>query len=170
MTIIKALVIPKMVYLFSLIPTPEVVVTELNQVLYKFLWKSTDNVTRLSTINDYENGGLKMVDLECMIKSLKLAWLKGHSHLCDSADLDTSFSHFEKSLPQPEIIVHLEIRIIFRSVLLEFQSFTEKPVFECPVAHPMRLFLSSLVKNSIYRVSVMCKLAMKWYVMRMCTS
>ena len=73
--IIKALVIPKMVYLFSLIPTPEVVVTELNQILYKFLWKSTDKVTRLSTINDYENGGLKMVDLECMIKSLRLAWL-----------------------------------------------------------------------------------------------
>ena len=75
-TIIKALVIPKMVYLFSLIPTPEVVVTELNRILYKFLWKSTDKFTRLSTINDYENGGLKMVDLECMIKSLRLAWLK----------------------------------------------------------------------------------------------
>ena len=59
-TIIKALVIPKMVYLFSLIPTPEVVVTELNRILYKFLWKGTDKVTRLSTINDYENGGLKV--------------------------------------------------------------------------------------------------------------
>ena len=84
--------------------------------------------------------------------------------------LDTSFSHFEKSSPQPEIKVHLVIRFIFRSVLLDFQSFTEKPVFECPVAHPMMLFLSSLIKNSIYRVSVICKLAMGWYVMRMCTS
>ena len=96
--------------------------------------------------------------------------LKGHSHQCDGVDLDTSFSHFEKSLPQPEIKVHLEIRFIFRSVLLDFQSFTEKPVFECPFAHPMILFLSYLVKNSIYRVSVICKLAMEWYVMRMCTS
>ena len=33
-TIMKALLIPKMVYLFSLIPTPEVVVTELNQNNY----------------------------------------------------------------------------------------------------------------------------------------
>ena len=33
-TIIKALVIPKMVYLFLLIPTPEVVVTELNRILF----------------------------------------------------------------------------------------------------------------------------------------
>ena len=31
---------------------------------------------RLSTINEYENGGLKMVYLESLIKSLRLAWLK----------------------------------------------------------------------------------------------
>ena len=56
--------------------------------------------------------------------------LKGHSHHCDCADqLDTSFSHFEQSLPQPEIKVHLETLFISCSVLLDFQSFTEKPVF-----------------------------------------
>ena len=27
-------------------------------------------------INKYEEGGLRMVDLECMVKSLRLAWLK----------------------------------------------------------------------------------------------
>ena len=46
-------------------------------------------------------------------------------HLCDCADLDTSFSYFEKRLPQPEIKVHLAILFIFRSVLLDLQSFTE---------------------------------------------
>ena len=96
--------------------------------------------------------------------------LKGHSHLCDCAELDTSFSHFEKILPQPEIKFHLEILFILRSVLLDFQSFTEKHVFECLFAQPMILFLSYLVENSICRVSVMCKLAMEWYVIRMCTS
>ena len=59
--------------------------------------------------------------------------LKEHSQFCHCADLDTSYSHFEKSLPQPEIKVHLEILLIFRSVLLDFQSLTEKPVFECPL-------------------------------------
>ena len=62
------------------------------------------------------------------------------------------------------------MRYNFRSVLLYFQSFNEKPVFECPFAHPMILFLSYLDKNSIYRVSVINKLAMKWYLMRICTS
>ena len=35
-----------------------------------------DKTTRLSVINEYEKGGLKMIDLETMIKSLRLAWLK----------------------------------------------------------------------------------------------
>ena len=40
------------------------------------LWNGKDKVTRLSTINELENGGLRMIDLECLIKSLRLAWLK----------------------------------------------------------------------------------------------
>ena len=80
------------------------------------------------------------------------------------------FSHFEKSSPQPEIEVHLEIHFSLRSVLLDFQLFTEKPVFECAFAHPMILFLLYVVKNSMDRVSVICKLAKKWYLMCMCSS
>ena len=45
-------------------------------MLFKFLWKGVDKVTRASVINEYEEGGLRMVDLECMVKSLRLAWLK----------------------------------------------------------------------------------------------
>ena len=45
-----------------------------------------------------------------------------------------------------------------------------KPVFECAFAPPMILFLSYLVKNSMDRVSMTCKLAMKWYLMHTCAS
>ncbi|CAH3134571.1 unnamed protein product, partial [Porites lobata] len=38
--------------------------------------KAKERVTRASVINEYEEGGLRMVDLECMVKSLRLAWLK----------------------------------------------------------------------------------------------
>jgi len=40
------------------------------------LWKRPDKVTRVSAISYYERGGIKMIDLECMIKSRRLAWLK----------------------------------------------------------------------------------------------
>ena len=71
---IKSLIIPKIVFIMSLLPAPKEIVQELNLILVKFLWKGTDKVTRLSTI--IENGGLKMIALESMVKSLRLAWLK----------------------------------------------------------------------------------------------
>ena len=75
-TIIKSLIIPKFVYIASLLPTPKDAIKELNQLLFKFLWKGVDKTTRLSVINEYEKGGLKMIDLETMITSLRLTWLK----------------------------------------------------------------------------------------------
>ena len=75
-TIIKSLIVPKFVYVSSLLTTPKGVIQELNRLIFKFLWKGVDKVTRLSVIYDYEKSGLKMIDLETMIKSLRLAWLK----------------------------------------------------------------------------------------------
>ena len=70
MTIIKSLIIPKFVYVASLLPTPKDVIKKLNQLLFKFLWKGIDKVTRLSAINEYENGGLKMICFETMVCDL----------------------------------------------------------------------------------------------------
>ena len=60
----------------SLLTIPQGVIQELNRLIFKFLWKGVDKVTRLSAINDYKKSGLKMIDLETMIKSLRLAWLR----------------------------------------------------------------------------------------------
>ena len=61
-TLIKSLIIPKIIYTPSLLPTPEHIVKDLNHILYTFLWKGKDKVTRASTIHNYEkrrhqNGG-----------------------------------------------------------------------------------------------------------------
>ena len=63
-TIIKSLIIPKFVFISWLLTVLKEIVKELNQMIFKFFLKGTDKVTRLSTINEYENGGLKMIDLE----------------------------------------------------------------------------------------------------------
>ena len=76
LTIIKSFLIPKFVYICALLPTPNELLKQLNQLLFKFLWKGTDKVRRVSVINEYREGGLKMIDLETMVKSLRLAWLK----------------------------------------------------------------------------------------------
>ena len=73
---IKSYLIYKYIYVCSILSTPNALLRELNKILFKFLWKGVDKVTRASVINEYEEGGLRMVDLECMVKSLGLAWLK----------------------------------------------------------------------------------------------
>ena len=59
-----------------MLPTPKNIIKELNLLICKFLWNGKDKVTRVSVINNYESGGLNMVDIESMIKSLRLSWLK----------------------------------------------------------------------------------------------
>ena len=75
-TIIKSFLISKFVYVCSILPTPKEVVSELNRLFFKFLWNDVDKVTCVSAINDYERGGLKMIDVDCMIRSLRLGWLQ----------------------------------------------------------------------------------------------
>ena len=64
-------------------------------ILFKFLWKGVEKVTRASVINEHEEGGLRMVDLECMFKSLRLAWLKRDRTMIElrvSVELEFSLS------------------------------------------------------------------------------
>ena len=74
-TIIKSLLIPKLVYASSLLPTPASIIKQVNHIIYTLLWKGNDKVARLSAINDFEGGRIKMIDIESMIKALRLAWL-----------------------------------------------------------------------------------------------
>ena len=64
------------------------------------------------------------------------------------------FSRFEKGSPQPEIKGHLEIRFNFRSVFLNFQLFTEKPVFECS-SYEIFFIINHLVKT-VWIASLLC--------------
>ena len=70
LTMIKSFLIPKFVYICASLPTPNEV------LLFKFLWKGIDKIRRVLVINEYGEGGLKMIDLDTMVESLRLAWLK----------------------------------------------------------------------------------------------
>ena len=77
MTIIKSFLIPKFVYIFALLPTPNEVLKQLNQLLFKFLWKGIDKVRRVSVISEYGEGGLNMIDLDTMVKTYNLMKMMG---------------------------------------------------------------------------------------------
>lgn len=83
-TVVKSLVIPKINHLFMSLPTPKEVNTTLNKDIFEFFWNAKcDKIKRAVVIQEYRIGGLKMLDINKFIMSLKCSWIKrlivGHS-------------------------------------------------------------------------------------------
>jgi len=73
--IVKTLAISKLIYSFSVLNVPEEVIKVVNRSIYEFIWNKVDRIKRNTMINELENGGLNMLDLESKIISLKAAWI-----------------------------------------------------------------------------------------------
>ena len=61
--------------MFSVLPTPQELIKQLDTILYNFLWNGPDKIARLVLVNDIKFGGLRLTDIETSIMSLRLAWL-----------------------------------------------------------------------------------------------
>ena len=66
---------PKLLYVSTILETPQEIIKQMERMVYKFLWKGPDKVTRLSVINMLKNGGLNLTDLETQIKAIRLSWI-----------------------------------------------------------------------------------------------
>ena len=75
MTIIKSFLIPKLLYVSTILETPQEIIKQMERMVYKFLWKGPEKVARLSVINSLKNGGLNLTDLETQIKAMRLSWI-----------------------------------------------------------------------------------------------
>ena len=78
LSIIKTLLISQLNHLFIALPNPnDKFIQELNQTLFNFLWNSKiDRVKRDVITQDYDKGGIKMIDLRSYIESLKTTWIR----------------------------------------------------------------------------------------------
>ena len=76
-TVIKTLLIPMLNHLFISLPNPPVkIIKELNETFYKFIWNGTDRIKRDILCKEYTQGGLKMINVEAFINSLKTTWIR----------------------------------------------------------------------------------------------
>ena len=71
-------IISKLIHLFSTIPTlSDTQINTLNKQIYKFLWDGKpDKVSRNKIQLPYILGGLKMLNLNYFINSIKLTWIR----------------------------------------------------------------------------------------------
>ena len=77
-TVIKSLLLSKLVHLFTALPSPsQAELKEVECLFFSFLWGGKrDPIKRAKIIQDYLFGGLRMVDVQAFVKSMKLTWLK----------------------------------------------------------------------------------------------
>ena len=74
--IVKTFAIPKFMYKASLISISDDLIKDVNKLLYGFIWRGNDKIKRTALINNIENGGLKMLDIQSMILSQRIITLK----------------------------------------------------------------------------------------------
>ena len=77
-TVVKTLLLPKLIHLFMSLPTPgDNVIKEINTLFFNYIWNSKiDRVARKCITKDYGDGGLKMINLQFFCKSLKITWIR----------------------------------------------------------------------------------------------
>ena len=96
-TVIKSLLLPQLLYLFSVlcIPIPKSFFKKLNTIFFKFIWNGgNDRVKRKYLLNDYGDGGLRMIDVEAFAQAQKMVWVK---HLLDP-NYDNFWKHLESEV------------------------------------------------------------------------
>ena len=77
-TVVKTILLPKLTHLFISLPNPpEKKIKEIESIFFKFIWKSgIDKIARKTLMQDYSDGGLRMICVRTFINSLKTTWIR----------------------------------------------------------------------------------------------
>ena len=76
-TLIKSLLFSQPVYILTPLPTSTEALQKVNKLLFDFLWNGKGNkIKRTVVIKDYDEDGLKMIDINAFNQSLKVSWIK----------------------------------------------------------------------------------------------
>ena len=63
-------------YLASCMPIQKETISKLNKIIYRFVWKGVDKVTRDRAALSYQEGGLKLSKLDDIIVAASLQWIR----------------------------------------------------------------------------------------------
>ena len=101
-------------YVSSIIQTPMEIIKRMERMIFKFLWKGPDKVTRNYVTNSVKNGGLNLMDIKTQIKALRLSWIPRildstrlviQSQIVQSVMQDCQYD-LSNLLPECKLIVH----------------------------------------------------------------
>ena len=76
-TVVKTYAISQLLPKSNMVNPSEDFLKELNNVIFKFIWNDKpDKIKRTSLISNYDEGGLKAPNLDTIVKTQRLMWIK----------------------------------------------------------------------------------------------
>ena len=77
-TIIKGMALPKINHLILALLNPsKQIINEIQRICYEYLWnKGPDKIKQTVVVQNYQDGSLRMINVDIFIKLLKLTWLR----------------------------------------------------------------------------------------------
>ena len=75
--VVKTVALSKLMFVCSVLNTPDTFATEINKLIFDFVWKYKNPKIKKSTlIKSKENGGLKVIDSTLFDRALKICWVR----------------------------------------------------------------------------------------------
>lgn len=159
-TVLKSLVASQLVYVLAPLHTNAKVIKEVNKLFYAFLWNGKgDKIKRDVIVNDYSNGGLKMIDIQSFNKSLKATWIKKYLDKDNQGKWKYFFENelekyggtivFDSNLNKNDTIENLKFKSCFMNEILSIWSEVN---FEEHIMSEEQFLEQSLWYNSLVKI------------------
>ena len=160
-TVLKSLIVSQLTYILSPLPTNQCAIGEVNTLFFKFLWDGKgDEIKRDIMISDYEDGGLKMIDIRLFTEALKLSWVKKYLDKGNEAKWKLFFNVqlrdlggdiiFKGNLHKKDILTYFKVSDVFLQEILQIWS---NVIYEDNICSKKQLLSQSLWPNSLIRVN-----------------
>ena len=159
--VLKSLVASQLVYVLSPLRTNAKAIKEVNKLFFSFLWNDKgDKIKRDIMINDYSNGGLKMLDIESFSKSLKATWIKKYLNKENRGKWKLFFDlELEKSGGATVLTSNLNTKDTIKTLKINNQFVSEvltiwaEVNFEDEITSESQFLDQSLWHNSLIRIN-----------------
>ena len=142
-TVIKSFAFPKLIYPLTVLPNPpEDQLKIINTSMFEFLWnKNPDKIKRKTIVQNIENGGLKMIDTNKFLKSLKSNWVKRLLDTTNNGLWKVFYNKkinkyggklvFESNLNTKDLIQLFPIKGFFQDVILSWFEIRDSQDEDC---------------------------------------
>ena len=159
-TVLKSLVASQLVYIMTPLCFSEKIIHELNTLFYSFVWNGKgDKIKRNVMINDYAEGGLRMIDIQSFSKALKATWIRKYLDTTNQGKwklfFDLELERFGCSLPFTGNLNTKDTEKIFKNsgkFIKEILLLWSEINFEGYITSKSQFLEQSIWHNSLIRI------------------